>query len=64
MPALKRATRRIRAHYIEFEVVSTRYSRTIIADRRPAPRPVETALASVPGFTIVWTEVPAAHEVG
>ena len=57
-----RAIRRVHTSGIKVEVVSARSSHAIISRRRPARRPPVAVLASVPRLTIVWIEVPAAHE--
>ncbi len=52
-----RATRRVHCGGIEGEAVR-------VGGRRVrARRPIIAVLASVPRLTIVWIEIPAAHEV-
>ncbi len=60
--AVIRAIRRVHTSGIKVEVVSARSSHAIISRRRRSRRPPVAVLASVPRLTIVWIEVPAAHE--
>ncbi len=65
MPALVRAIRRVHCRGIEFEVVSARDSRAIVARRGRSRRPIIAVDASVPESSTTNTGqvyVPAAHE--
>ena len=65
MPTLVRAIRRVHCRGIEFEVVSARDSRAIVARRGRSRRPLVAVDASVPESSATNTGqvyVPAAHE--